>query len=64
MWKWLACPYTQRRGGKAEVLGCLVTSAYILNEWSAKVSIVNNIYHILKLLIQEMTVLLDVVETM
>ena len=22
MWKWLACPYTQRRGGKAEVL-CL-----------------------------------------
>ena len=64
MWKWLACPYTQRRGGKAEVLGCLVTGACLKNEWSAKISIANNIYPILKLLMQEMTVLLDVVETM
>ena len=64
MWKWLACSYTQRRGGKAEVFGCLVTSAYIKNEWPAKVSIVNNIYSILKLLMQEITVLLDVTETM
>ena len=50
-------------GVKLKFCGCLVTSAYILNEWSAKVSIVNNIYPILKLLTQEMTVLLDVVET-